>query len=73
MHEFLAGVSGTATSLVTLLLAVLIGIWLNNRGLDKLETKMDARFDKMDVKFDKLSEKLSSMFADQAVQEYRLQ
>ncbi len=29
-------------------LAILFGILLNQRGLDKLETKMDARFNQVD-------------------------
>lgn len=84
MHDFLTAINGTGTTLIAMLIAVFLGIWLNNRGLDKLELKvdklegkMDARFGAIDARFNRLEEKLDgdlrAVFVAQALQDYRLQ
>jgi hypothetical protein len=84
MHEFWTGVNGSGATLIAMLLAVFIGIWLNNRGLDKLETKFDKLDAKMDAGFASLRSEIHAGFLSveksfseirvaQAVQEYRLQ
>lgn len=44
------------------LLAILAGIFLNNQQLDKLESRMNARFTAMDTRFDKFEANVDSRF-----------
>jgi chaperonin cofactor prefoldin len=53
------------------LIAILAGMFFNNRSFDKLETTVDQRFDKvderldrMDKRFDKVDDRLDRIDAD---------
>lgn len=74
---------GSALSTSVVVLAVVIGIWLNNRGLAKLETRVDKLGDRVDklegrfeIRFDKLerflSAELMQVKINQALHEYRI-
>ncbi len=46
------------------LLAIFAGIFLNNKQLDKLETRLDSRFDRIDRRFDLLEGRMDKMQSD---------
>jgi hypothetical protein len=52
MHEFLAGFSSGLAPLMVMLLAIFAGIFLNQRGLDKLEKAMSDRFSRIESQMD---------------------
>jgi hypothetical protein len=56
MHD----IWGFAAILVT----ILAGMYFNNRGLDKLETRVDKLDDRMIKGFDKIESRLDRMQAD---------
>ncbi len=72
MHEFVTAMNGTGTTLIAMLLAVFIGIWLNDRGLGKLEKKVDdltSCFDKLEIF---ITTEFMQVKIDQAVHEFRI-
>jgi guanylate kinase len=71
MHELFASLSGLAP-LVVMLLAIFAGIFLNQRAVDKLEKRiddrfndsekrMDARFDAVDRRFDAVNQRFDAV------------
>jgi hypothetical protein len=63
MHDFVTAINGTGTTLIIMLLAYLGGIWINQRGVDKLEAQMNARFNTVDAKFNAVEAKFNTVEA----------
>lgn len=67
MHEFVTAINGTGTTLILMLLAIFLGIWLNRRDVDQLRTDLSARIDngfaKVDARFNAVDARFNAMAA----------
>jgi hypothetical protein len=47
-----------------ILITILAGMYFNNRGLDKLEGRVEAGFDKIEGRLDRMQSDLSQFYRD---------